>query len=515
LFNANVESTVQSRVVARLTAPIVAVSGMLIVIALGAAWYVRDSQRNVSVMLGSHVTSMRAAQELEISLREIHVQFDRYLITGDRRHLESVPRLRQRTADALASADRVATTDPEQVCMRRVRQGYDHFFAEYDRLTRDPPKQGVYAEVLRLIDTVLARDILEPAREYLKLNEGQLTTSAEANKEMSRRLTVGLVGLGVCGSVAGLLGGWVIAVSLRRSLLQTDKVLRDTADLLGQAAHVPATVPAAGERGNTLERVTEAAAAVLNRLEKTERDVLRAEQLAWVGQMAAGIAHEVRNPLTVIKLLVQSATDPRRAAGFRPRDLRVLEGEIIRVEQIVSMFLDFARPPTPLKKSVALDELLDECVAGVKARAELQGVEVGVDLPPDLPPLDADGGQVRQVLYNLMFNALDALGGGGRIDIRVTASGGWVAVRVSDTGPGLPPGLEGRLFDPFVSTKETGLGLGLSICRRIVESHGGTIRAANGPDGGAVFVARLPIGPDSPGRSGVFSVRGDELCRSS
>ena len=504
----------QSRVVARLTAPIVAVSGLLIVIALGAAWYVRDSQRTVSVMLGSQVASMRAAQELEISLREIHIQFDRYLITGDRAHLGSVPRLRQRTADALAVADRVATTEPEQVCMRRVRKGYDHFFAEYDRLTRDPPKQGVYATVLGLIDTVLTREILEPARDYLKLNEGHLAQSAEANQEMSRRLTVGLVGLGVCGSVGGLLVGWVIAASLRRSLLNTDKVLLDTADLLGQAAHAP-TEGVPGAAGTPLQLVTAAAAAVLNRLEQTERDVLRAEQLAWVGQMAAGIAHEVRNPLTVIKLLVQSATDPRRAAGFRPRDLRVLEGEIIRVEQIVSMFLDFARPPTPLKKPVSLDELIDECVAGVKARAELQGVTVESDVPRDIPPLDADGGQVRQVMYNLMFNALDAMGGGGQIDIRVTPTEDWVTIRVADTGPGLPAGLEDRLFDAFVSTKETGLGLGLSICRRIVESHGGSIRAANGPAGGAVFVVRLPTGPDSPGRSGVVSVRGKELCRNS
>ena len=496
----------QNRVLARLTAPIVAVSGLLIVIAFGAAWYVRDSQRTVSVMVGSHVASMRAAQDLEVSLRRIHVQFDRYLITGDRVHLESVPRLRKRTAEALATADRVATTEPEQVCMREVRKGYEHFFEEYDRLTREPPKQGVYAKVLELIDTVLTREILEPAREYLKLNEGQLATSAEANQEMSRRLTVGLVGLGLCGSVAGLLGGWVIAVSLRRSLLNTDKVLRDTADRLGSVTQEPT------DDRTPLERVTAAAAVVLNRLEQTERDVLRAEQLAWVGQMAAGIAHEVRNPLTVIKLLVQAATDPRRAAGLRPRDLRVLEGEIIRVEQIVSMFLDFARPPAPLKKSVRLDELVDECVAGVKPRAEILGVTVAADVPAALPPLDADGGQVRQVLYNLLFNALDALGGGGRIHIAVSASGGWATVSVADSGPGIPPEIEERLFDAFVTTKETGLGLGLSICRRIAESHGGSIRAANRPDGGAAFVVRLPL-QFTPRGSGV-SGRGAELCRS-
>jgi signal transduction histidine kinase len=488
----------QSRIVARLTAPVVAVSGALIVVALGAAWYVRDSQRGVSVMLDSHVASVRAAQELEISLREIHVQFDRYLITGQRRHLEPVPRLRQRAAEALAGANAVATTDQEQALMRRVRKGYDHFFAEYDRLEQTPPPQGVYAKVLELIDTVLAREILEPAREYLRVNEGMLARATEANRELSQRITIGLVGLGVSGSVAGLLGGWAIAVSLRRSLLDTDRVLRDTAAQLGEAAHVAPALPAA-PAANTLQQVTAAASAVLKRLEQTERDALRAEQLAWVGQMAAGIAHEVRNPLTVIKLLVQAATDPRRAAGFRPRDLRVLEGEILRLEQIISAFLDFARPPRPTKKTVAARGLIDECLAGVAARAELQRVEVRLDAPPELPALDADPGQIKQVVYNLMFNALDVLTAGGTIRVGASAAGGELTVRVADTGPGLPAGLEGRIFDPFVSTKETGLGLGLSICKRIVEAHGGSIAAANAPAGGATFVVRLPCAAASAG----------------
>lgn len=482
----------QSRIVARLTAPVIAVSASLIVVALGAAWYVRDSQRSVSVMMDSHVASVRAAQELEISLREIHVQFDRYLITGERKHLESVPRLRQRAAEALDRAERVATTEQEQTFMRRVQKGYKHFFDEYDRLEQKPPPQGVYAKVLELIDTVLAREILEPAREYLRVNEGMLTRAAEANQELSQRITIGLIGLGVCGSIAGLLGGWVIAVSLRRSLLDTDRVLRDTAAQLGEAAHVSFVLPSTAVPNTSLQQVTAAAAAVLARLKQTERDALRAEQLAWVGQMAAGIAHEVRNPLTVIKLLVQAATDPKRAVGFRPRDLRVLEGEILRLEQIISAFLDFARPPQPTKKTVETRELLDECLTGVAARAELQHVRLELAAPREMPTLDADPGQIKQVLYNLMFNALDVLATGGTIRVGVTAEGAELAIRVSDTGPGLPAGLEARIFDPFVSTKETGLGLGLSICKRIAEAHGGSITAANGPAGGAVFVVRLP-----------------------
>ena len=409
------DRALQPRLIVRLTAPVIAVSGVLILVALAAAWYVRDSQRTLSTVIASNVASVQAAQELEISLREIHVQFDRYLIFLHPRYLEPVPILKRRAADALAEAEAAAGTPQEQMLMKRVRQGYKHFFDEYDRLARERPPQGEYAKVLELIDTVLMKEILEPTREYLRLNEGVLQHTTEANQQLSQRLTLGLVGLGICGSAGGLLAGWVIATSLRRSLLKTDEVLRDTAALLDAAVQVPIVrKPGDDAPHGPLQRVTEAAAAVLQRLKQTERDALRAEQLAWVGQMAAGIAHEVRNPLTAIKLLVQAATDPRRSTGFRPRNLQVLEGEILRLEQIISTFLDFARPPRPDKKPVDVAGLLRECLAGIRARAELQNVEVRLEIAEPVPALDADSGQLRQVIYNLMFNAARCAASGRR-----------------------------------------------------------------------------------------------------
>ena len=261
-----------------------------------------------------------------------------------------------------------------------------------------------------------------------------------------------------------------------------------TAALLDAAAQVRLVrIPGEPAPDGTLQRITEAAAAVLQRLKQTERDALRAEQLAWVGQMAAGIAHEVRNPLTSIKLLVQAATDPRRSAGFRPRDLQVLEGEILRLEQIISTFLDFARPPRPDKKSVAVPGLLTECLAGVRARAELQNVDVRLDVAEPVPPVDADSGQIRQVVYNLMFNASASFPTAARSTFawgrrRARRAGRRALSSASRTRPGLPPGLRTRSR----SLRSTGyrIGLGLSISRRIVETHGGSIDAKTGPTGG-------------------------------
>jgi signal transduction histidine kinase len=473
---------------ARLTAPIAVVSGLLLAMAIAAAWYIRDMQQRATGPIATSVDSVIAAQELEISIREVNSQFQRYLVTLDRKHLESVPRLRERTARALEAAERAAVTQTEFAMMRRVRQGYDHFFSEYDKVLRKPPERGFYPKVQELIEDVLEKEILEPAHEYLRLNEGMLTQATATNEQLAERLTVGLIALGLFGSVGGLLAGWVIAAAVRRSIQRTEERLRDTAEQLTRA--IPGR-PAPGEAKaqDTMEQVATSVATVLKRLEKSERDALRAEQLASVGQMAAGIAHEVRNPLTAIKLLVQAAAE--REGEFPRRDLGVLEEEIGRLEEIVSGFLDFARPPRPELRPVDVRALAEQVIESVRPKGEAQGVALAL-APGEEVHAVADPNQLRQVVYNLLFNALDAQPDGGRVTVEVGAgAAGGLVLAVEDGGPGLPPGLGDRVFEPFVSTKATGLGLGLSVCRRIAESHGGTLSAQSGP-GGARFTLSLP-----------------------
>jgi signal transduction histidine kinase len=224
--------------------------------------------------------------------------------------------------------------------------------------------------------------------------------------------------------------------------------------------------------------------------------------------MAAGIAHEIRNPLMSIKLLVQ-ATSERGAAGFRPRDLQILEEEIIRLEQIVSGFLDFARPPKMNFQQVELGDLIGRTLSGVEARAALQGVHLVWQPPaPGTATLEADPSQLKQVLFNLLFNALDAQPGGGRIELRLleepqpyvhselASHPGWM-LEVQDAGPGIPTELGESIFEPFISSKETGLGLGLSICRRILEAHGGVIDYESSSEG-TTFRLWLPMTQSPP-----------------
>ena len=174
-------------------------------------------------------------------------------------------------------------------------------------------------------------------------------------------------------------------------------------------------------------------------------------------------------------------------------DLPVIEREVRRIERSLQSFLDFARPPQLRRAAIDLRDVPDEVISLVRPRAAKQGVEVRFERPETPVVAEADADQLRQVVLNLVLNALDVMPGGGKLLMRLEASsGGGAELRATDTGPGIAGDILPRLFTPFVSNKDTGMGLGLSVSKRIVEGHGGTLRAFNRPEGGACFVVRLP-----------------------
>ncbi len=225
-----------------------------------------------------------------------------------------------------------------------------------------------------------------------------------------------------------------------------------------------------------------------------ERQLVRAEQMAAIGQVAAGVAHELRNPLTSIKGLVQVNLREADARGLPAEDLRVIEHEVRRMERTLRTFLDFARPPRPDRHRLDPAEVVDRVVALVGGRARKQGVTLRVLRPAAPAPVDGDQDQLQQLVLNLVLNALDALPHGGAVDVELRPPrDGWVELLVRDTGPGVAPHILPKVFETFVSSKETGIGLGLPVSRRIAEDHGGSLTAYNLPAGGACFALRLPV----------------------
>jgi signal transduction histidine kinase len=242
-----------------------------------------------------------------------------------------------------------------------------------------------------------------------------------------------------------------------------------------------------------MERVVIRVREVVARSQQQQQEMLRAEQLAAVGQLAASMAHEVRNPLTSIKLLVGAALRSRPPGALSAEDLRVIHDQVSRLEGKVKQLLDFARPPEAVPQPSDLRELVGHALELVRSRTEQSGVRVAVDVPEGPVVAEVDRDQFTAVLVNLFLNAADAMPHGGRLLVSLGRSPtGDVRLAVADTGTGIDAAMAGRLFTPFASTKQTGTGLGLSICRRVVRDHGGTLTGENRPEGGALFTILLP-----------------------
>jgi two-component system sensor histidine kinase HydH len=240
-----------------------------------------------------------------------------------------------------------------------------------------------------------------------------------------------------------------------------------------------------------LERVVSSIDRLVDERREREREVMRADQLAMVGQMAAGVAHELRNPLTSIKMLVQSGQKDE-APPLTKDDMAIIEHEIRRLERSLQRFLDFARPPHPERRPLDLARLVEHVMALVEVRARKQRVNLSFSRAPEPVIAEVDADQIQQLLLNLMLNSLDVMPEGGSLTVELRRlDDGQAELCVRDTGPGIPSTLLPRLFDPFVSTKETGIGLGLAVSHRIAERHGGNLTAHNQPNGGACFVLRL------------------------
>lgn len=225
----------------------------------------------------------------------------------------------------------------------------------------------------------------------------------------------------------------------------------------------------------------------------------RQEKLASLGMLAAGVAHEIRNPLTAIKAWLFMQQRRLKAGTPEHEDANLISGEISRLERIVRDFLQFARPSEPQFAVVPADETLREVQKLLAPQLEKSNIKLALDGAEPIP-IRIDAGQIKQVLINLIQNAADAIGKNGAITLRTRLDEKRLADRqtevvileVADSGKGIPPEVEKRLFDPFFSTKESGTGLGLPIAARIVEKHQGALQYQTHAGHGTIFGIILP-----------------------
>jgi len=246
------------------------------------------------------------------------------------------------------------------------------------------------------------------------------------------------------------------------------------------------------------QKLAEELAETNRRLEQAQEEARRSERLVALGQLSAGLAHEIRNPLGVMKGSAEMLNEKLRAADPLSSELAgYISGEVDRLNALVNRFLDFARP---LRATATPQEVAPLVERALKSVAQhWRGGEVSIQrkYEENLPPVPLDEGLCEQAFLNLVQNAYEAMGERGgtlRAEISAAESDGrrGVEIRLEDTGPGVPAELHEQIFNPFVTTKPSGVGLGLSIVAKIVEEHHGTIHLETAPGGGARFVIFFP-----------------------
>jgi C4-dicarboxylate-specific signal transduction histidine kinase len=230
-------------------------------------------------------------------------------------------------------------------------------------------------------------------------------------------------------------------------------------------------------------------------LQEAQAHVLHQEKMAAFGLLAAGIAHEVGNPLTSISSMVQML-QRRGGDEYTAAKLALVSGQLQRIQTTLRELVNFSRPASTARSRVSLAEVLEEALNIAKYYKRTGDRLLRPVLPPDLPPLAGVRDQLVQVFLNLVLNAVDATQARrqeGRIEVHAQRQGDAAVVTVTDNGHGIDPVGAGRLFQPYFTTKRHGTGLGLFVTRKLVAEHGGEVSYRPNPDGGAVFLVRLPL----------------------
>lgn len=230
-----------------------------------------------------------------------------------------------------------------------------------------------------------------------------------------------------------------------------------------------------------------------------ERQLRQADKMAALGTLSAGLAHEIRNPLSAVDLNLRLLEEEIGAGPGLPAQgkeyLEIVKTELRRLSNILETFVRFSRPPALRLERLALNEVIGRVVELLAPEARERGVEIRTAFAPELPSAPGDETQLSQVFLNIMINGIQAMPEGGVLSVATgPAAGflGFVEARFADTGKGMPPEILSRLFDPFFTTREGGTGLGLAIAYRIVKDHHGFIEAKSLPGAGTTILVRLP-----------------------
>lgn len=483
----------------RITVAVVGVVALAVTSSVVGLIASRQSAGMYRTTADESMPSIRAAEELEIALLEQRGLVARYMLDdGNPQWLDELQSAEPAFADWLARARRTAHTEHERTILEQL----DEVYRRYDARRREAIRVFDEGEIerakrmlLREVDALYI-EAFDLCESFIESNERFV---ARAKSQSDRRIrwwtyTAGLFVLLTVVTASGLLA--LLIYGVLRPLRQLVNEARNFAPDEGEAEH---SLPEDELRtvGEFLRTLMSDVVDARTDLRRSRRRLMNAEKLASVGKLAASVAHEIRNPLTSMKMWLYSIRKGVAGDEQLNRKLDVVAEEITRLESIVRNFLEFSRPPALDLKLQDATRLIDKTLELIGPRLEQRGLRCQVEFAEDLPPVMADNDQLKQVLMNLLDNAAEATPDGG--EIRITgqvvadrAGNESVVIRVHDAGSGMPEDVRDRIFEPFFSTKEDGTGLGLCVAARIMTLHGGRLVLESSDEQGTSFAVWIP-----------------------
>jgi signal transduction histidine kinase len=470
--------------------------GALVAIAmlggLTTIWMVHRMNSAVSSVISSRVAALNASQELESSLALQRGLLSYYYIDGNSEWLTQLDRHRLEFDNWLKKAREFAESGRERELLNDIESKYVRYSNLRDRVI-DLYKAGKRAE-----GYALHKDVRSPFYSVRDLCEQFKQVQYDKIGSISEGIRLKVAFFDTAASIAmvcALSLGITLGILLLSRVLVPIRLLALTAGREGGVLpDEPDEVKALGKK---IHWLIESVDTTRFELEQSRGHLLQSEKLAQIGKLAAGVAHSIRNPLTSVKMRLFSLERTLSLSAAQKEDFEVISEEIFHIDTIVANFLEFSRPPKLKIQKASPSDVVDMAVQLLRYRIDSYGVALELLRDRKLPEVDCDPDQLKEVMVNLIVNACEAMGDGGRILITEEEGttdpvGRVVVIRVSDFGPGIPEAIKERIFEPFYTTKQEGTGLGLSIAARIIKEHHGCLSVKCRPQKGATFTITLP-----------------------
>ncbi len=479
-------------------AGVVALAAASSAMALVAAWHVGAVLEET---VAENVRSIQYAEQLGEVLLAQKGLVSRYFLTADEGGRERWRQtLEERESRFRAVIANVRTTthvsQKEADVLNQIETAYADLVANRAKAIRTGPREkGEQLAAAEASDTRY-EDLYGLCERFVEASNEDVRDTTDKAMTQVRQVTW-LVGISVAVTIA--LGAALLWMLFYRVLLPLRGMVADARLFHGAppAARRPSTTSLRAV-GDSLRTLMSNMVDARSRLERSRDRLQSAEKLASVGKLAAGVAHEIRNPLTAMKMWLFSIRESVAGSPDLERKVRVVSEEVVRLETIVRSFLEFSRPPTTKLRAMDVTDIVGHTLELLSPRFREGKIRVVRKTAAGLPPALVDPEQLKQVFINLLGNSAEVLGEGGEIHVATTAERDltgrpMVVVRIQDTGPGMSEDVQARVFEPFFSTKEDGTGLGLCIAAQIMARHEGLLLLESSSSQGTTFAVWVPV----------------------